>query len=297
MTSKSNSPLVSRARKLMQSQPVPSSMSQPTSSPPNGRPPGPVEGTITKTAQSVPGPITSPSASSGSTTPTVPPSPPTLPDTLQLALDKLARTVISSSAKPQAPALTSWKPSAEWRRTNLCVPEHRHVSLKRMAEATEAFLRRAYYNIREPWTLLVLTGPPGTRKTYCAQRGFSWLAPANVRAWDRGYWKRPINVTWARWSRVIASPKEDLYEDLVRSDVVFLDDVGTEVDQFASGRPIEVLRALLEERHKRFTILTTNIAPADWDKRWDARVADRLIRHSLVIDTKGAPKLSGVSKE
>jgi DNA replication protein DnaC len=73
------------------------------------------------------------------------------------------------------------------------------------------------------------------------------------------------------------------------SDVAFIDDIGAEGDRYKNNVGTELLRRLLEERRDRYTMITTNV-PADmWATRWDARVADRLLRGSVVVDLSGVP--------
>jgi DNA replication protein DnaC len=65
--------------------------------------------------------------------------------------------------------------------------------------------------------------------------------------------------------------------------LLVLDDIGTETDRFKSGDATCRLCDLLNRRENKFTVLTTNIPPADWLAHWDARVSDRLLRNSAVV--------------
>jgi DNA replication protein DnaC len=46
---------------------------------------------------------------------------------------------------------------------------------------------------------------------------------------------------------------------------------------------------VMERRRHEFTVITTNISPAQWNQRFDIRIADRLMRSSTIIDLTGVP--------
>jgi len=71
--------------------------------------------------------------------------------------------------------------------------------------------------------------------------------------------------------------------------LLLLDDVGAEVDRYKSGEPTERLRALLDARAGHFTVISTNLPPAMWSIRYDARVEDRMLRNSIIVDLHNVP--------
>ena len=118
-----------------------------------------------------------------------------------------------------------------------------------------------------------------------------WCLPYAIRS---GRWPAimpgVMRCTWSDIADATSEQKGGLFTDTSTADLLSIDDVGSEVDQFRSGRPTENLREMLEVRHHRrgFTIITTNIPPGEWATRWDSRVADRLIRKSYVCECNPA---------
>ena len=83
---------------------------------------------------------------------------------------------------------------------------------------------------------------------------------------------------------------EETLCDACAETLLIVDDIGAESDRFKSGKSTDALAYLLTRRQGRgFTMLTTNIAPTAWASRWDARVEDRLLRKSTVVDMSECP--------
>jgi hypothetical protein len=55
------------------------------------------------------------------------------------------------------------------------------------------------------------------------------------------------------------------------------------MDPYKSGLPAVLLAMLLSARERKWTMMTTNIAPEGWAARWDKRVEDRLYRNSRQV--------------
>lgn len=70
-------------------------------------------------------------------------------------------------------------------------------------------------------------------------------------------------------------------EDAFNSDLVIIDDVGSENDPWkvCADRFCQIL----SRREKRFTVITTNVKPEQWAERFDGRISDRLMRSSVVV--------------
>jgi DNA replication protein DnaC len=49
---------------------------------------------------------------------------------------------------------------------------------------------------------------------------------------------------------------------------------------------------VLSRREQQFTVITTNIAPDNWNTRFDIRIADRLMRNTNVVDLSGVPSFA-----
>lgn len=144
--------------------------------------------------------------------------------------------------------------------------------------------------------VLVLAGNSGCGKTHMAKHLWRWAMDVAVNAWERGYWIGPPSTAWLTWQEVcdsLESTKMTMEETLRQScaaSLLFVDDAGAESDRFKSGKSIDAFCYLLTRRQGvGHTLITTNHAPGDWAKRWDARVEDRLMRDSVIVDMTGCP--------
>lgn len=83
-------------------------------------------------------------------------------------------------------------------------------------------------------------------------------------------------------------------DDLIGCSLVALDDIGAESDRFRSGLSLDRLTQVLTRRcdARIYTLITTNIMPIDWEGKFGARVADRLLRGSTVCDLSNVPSFS-----
>jgi len=76
----------------------------------------------------------------------------------------------------------------------------------------------------------------------------------------------------------------DAMQDSMQADILFLDDIGAESDKYKSAENVDALCQLLSRRERKWTLVTTNFRTEQWDQQFDARVADRLMRNSIVCD-------------
>lgn len=170
---------------------------------------------------------------------------------------------------------------------------------RRLGIFGEAFVKAAGRNKRDKGTWLVIAGPTGIGKSHALQMASQFLAGHAVDFWHEGLWRSIPRTTTAIWSRVVDLPRENWegwLRDIRESSFVFLDDVGSEVDRFRSGEPMERLRVTLEACDGKWLLLTTNAAPGQWKAALDARSVSRLSR-AAVLDLTGAedyrPRLKG----
>lgn len=170
---------------------------------------------------------------------------------------------------------------------------------RKLAVFAESFLKAAGRNKRDKGTWLVIAGPTGIGKSHTLERANQFVANHAVDFWHEGFWRFIPRTTSAVWSRVVDLPRdnwENWLRDVRESAFVFLDDVGSEVDRFKSGEPMERLRVTLEACDGKWLLMTTNAAPAQWRATLDARSVSRLSR-AAVLDLSGAedyrPKLKG----
>ena len=151
----------------------------------------------------------------------------------------------------------------------------------RLAKYVEAFTRSAALNRRTKGTWMFVSGPTGIGKTHAMRLARRFLDHNAVDLWSQGYWPAVPAVVYATWSRVVDLEREEWDEwlyDLRRAKIVFLDDVGSEIDQYKSGRPIERLRLALEASESKFLLCTSNVPSERRSEAWDARVVSRLQR-------------------
>jgi DNA replication protein DnaC len=80
-------------------------------------------------------------------------------------------------------------------------------------------------------------------------------------------------------------------------DLMFLEDIGPEVDRFKTGEPTERLRELFNVMKNKWMVVTTNVPVADWEKRWDGRIMDRMLRNSVIVDMSGVPSYQKTKME
>lgn len=155
-----------------------------------------------------------------------------------------------------------------------------------MADAAESFAGRWFRN-KPDKSLLVLCGPSGCGKTHVANRLCGYSRMAAFTAMENGGWRDPLRVpdiTYMRWPEVCEGFEADEFgslQDGYNTDLLFLDDVGAEHDPWK--KHTARLCQILTRRERKFTVFTTNISPEGWETQFDKRIADRLLRNSVVV--------------
>lgn len=102
-------------------------------------------------------------------------------------------------------------------------------------------------------------------------------------------------VVMVNWPMMVNSLKQgnwDRIDDLMRVELLVLDDVGAEHDPSKVGQ--EKLYLLLERREHRWTVLTSNVYPVAWPERFERRIASRLLRNFEHIDLSEVPDYNSV---
>lgn len=231
-------------------------------------------------------------------------------DALQAAMSRWESQMRKPKPKDakSAPALTAEKPNAaaflaelegtEEEEFLLRCPALRQNGPKVLSMGSELldWMVRVIKRARGRGATLVLAGDSGTGKTHCLKVADLWLIDNYITAWERGYWDNPISWERVDWPSLCSSMEKTIdnerISDLCECGVLLLDDIGSEVDRYKNGSPAELLRRVLGSREGKFTLITTNIKPDDWAKRWDARVSDRLLRGSIIVELFGTPSFS-----
>lgn len=94
---------------------------------------------------------------------------------------------------------------------------------------------------------------------------------------DRGQF-----VWWAKIARLMREGEYRVLDDLCQLSFLVVDDIGAEHgSDFVNSKLYE----LCSRRERKWTVFTGNLSLGDIEKRIDARIASRMIRHgSVVVD-------------
>jgi DNA replication protein DnaC len=186
----------------------------------------------------------------------------------------------------------------EWQRRRLNL-EVFCPAVQFMADAVQDWCMNLARNGKDG-RCIVLTGPFGLGKTECLRAAAKYTRDVRMAIWPEP-WPRPLqflSVNWADFIREqVENDNHEQMEDLTQSDVVFLDDIGSEEDRFKSGSPARILGDVLGKMERKFIFITTNIDPVNsgWAKRWDGRVEDRLLRARSTVINLWQPELEAES--
>lgn len=175
-----------------------------------------------------------------------------------------------------------------------------HPQLKILGEVVFATCA-ALYETPARGRLVVLYGPNGCGKTHAVRQIERWF--------NRVRLKLPIfcrklvepdetpndvaNCLRVNWAEVIDGIKQDqwrVFELLGVECLAIIDDIGAEHDPSGIGR--EKLYSILNRREFMWTVVTTNISPNEWPKRFENRIASRLFRNSVHVDLTGVKDYS-----
>jgi hypothetical protein len=179
----------------------------------------------------------------------------------------------------------------DWQRRNLRLVVT-HPKVQEAADACEK-LAKKIVNKDALIPLLVLWGNNGCGKSHFGKRFSEWIRANSFAMYEQFGHDHPVASMSASWPEVADAFKEGEYgivRDLCESDFVFIDDIGAEHDP--SKNAADKLCQILSRRENKWSIVTTNIQPAEWEARWDARIADRLLRRSVVVDMSQVPSFS-----
>lgn len=163
-------------------------------------------------------------------------------------------------------------------------------------EAKRFCLEMASGNKPARW--LVFLGPSGTGKTMLAKKCVKFFRDHLDGYRDETspgfHMQRNLatEITYRRggfkaWSSVMTDILEGDFSglrNLAEDWLVCLDDIGAEYER---NRELSVskLYEVLNRRDRKFTIITANLSLEDINKKMDARIASRLLRHgNIVVD-------------
>jgi hypothetical protein len=182
-----------------------------------------------------------------------------------------------------------------------------HPRVGRLAAWAGYFVRRTLRNDRSGGTWLVLEGPTGTGKTtvgrFCVRAFNDWSLSAVLAGgaqWGGILKPSAAILNWSRYCSAVERGDSGAWrlQEVLESDVIVLDDVGAESDQYRSGASKAELRDFLESCRNKWLMISTNIPKPNWLEAFGARVADRMDA-ARRFDTTGIPsyrsKLRGAS--
>lgn len=191
---------------------------------------------------------------------------------------------------PQPPSEEARRNPCEsvWQRRWLDLECH-SPAIQQAANEAERWAARVY--VGDPrLSLLVLAGETGVGKSKILKACASWARFMAVKMLEMGGWgkvdkpRAPSSMValWPTVADAVRTKHLDIVNDCIASDILFLDDIGAEDDPFQQAT--DKLCQILSQRERKHTLITTNITPEHWASRFDARIADRLLRNSVIVD-------------
>jgi DNA replication protein DnaC len=162
--------------------------------------------------------------------------------------------------------------------------------LQQMRDAAEQFVLEMLGHLPPRW--ISFLGSSGAGKTMLAKwiksvfkQQLDWKInwPATEsQPYGRIIRHRGGYRTWAGIARSMREGDYRILDDLCDLSFLVIDDIGAEYGtEFINAKLYE----LLSRREHKWTVITANLSLSDIEKRIDARIASRMIRHgSVVVD-------------
>jgi len=145
--------------------------------------------------------------------------------------------------------------------------------------------------------LLVVYGANGTGKTHCARAVSRWARRSTIQfmpAPNVVQWLSARTEFWS-WPELLDALKNggwQIVTDLTECALLVLDDLGAGHDPSKVGT--DKLCQILSRRERKWSFITTNIAPDSWESEFDRRIASRFFRNSSIVDLSGVPDYSSL---
>lgn len=167
-----------------------------------------------------------------------------------------------------------------------------------MADGVHVWCRRFFSDDKIFPKIFILSGPVGTGKSHIANRVHRWVRAVRFAAWRPKGWVRPPTIEFYEWAQIVTLKEEEFrmwLKLMDETDLMFLEDVGAEVDRFKTSEPTERFRQVLNDFRSKWLFVTTNVYPEQWGDRWDIRVQDRLMRGATSVTLRKTPRFTTVS--
>lgn len=164
--------------------------------------------------------------------------------------------------------------------------EVHHPDVQKLADEAYDFVAGWFKKKSHKWVAVV--GDVGCGKTRVTKRLDDWCRGVTYERWLLNGTGSVLPTIELAHSRILSPELTDAKEfdnhcdRLAESSLVFLDDVGTETDQFRSGLPTFRLCEILNLCEDKYLWLTTNVGLRDWADKWGRRVEDRLLSARVV---------------
>lgn len=180
----------------------------------------------------------------------------------------------------------------KWRARILKLDESHHPLIVRLGQAAEWFIKHASFNDSSKGRQLVICGSPGTGKSHAGKRIVAFFQSYSIDLWHDRKWGHPPKAVFVDWARLCERDREEAFDEAQReiseADVIVLDDVGSESDKFKSQQSVSRLRRVLGTCEHKWVMVNANFSKAEWPRKFDARVADRL-EAMHYLDLTGVP--------
>jgi DNA replication protein DnaC len=143
----------------------------------------------------------------------------------------------------------------------------------------------------------LIYGENGTGKSHASKAVYYWAnrIAMNIPLIDAETGVRTADAIMVNWPTVVDGFKRNDWDldDLYNCALLVIDDIGAEHDPSRVG--IEKLYTLLERRINRWTLITTNVSPDQWEFKFERRIADRLCRNCQHVDLSQVPSFASVT--
>lgn len=169
-----------------------------------------------------------------------------------------------------------------------------HPDVKRIEQGICKFVV-GFVKRPERGSRMVLYGTNGNGKSHSARKLVRWVNDWKLElplVWQTEESFRHPKALFVNWPRRVSEFKQGHWDtnDLLEPELLVIDDIGAEHDP--SKMAAEKLYLVLEDRAQRWTLITTNYPPAEWEGRFERRIADRLFRNCEHVDLTRLPSFA-----
>lgn len=171
-----------------------------------------------------------------------------------------------------------------------------HQSIQVLANVAQAFAGAWFRADQAHPRTIIFAGDTGIGKTHTMNALYHFCRQHAMEAYQSG--KHGVgnvpSIVFAYFPKIVTQMEDNftgMFDDAKDCSVLFLDDVGAEIDRYKNGLPAKLLADLLNDRHRRnsWTIISTNLGPTSWEAAYDSRAFDRMFRNSTIVQMFDVP--------